>query len=111
MDKFNFYRFRINLNSLRTVFLIFLTIFLFHHVYKTVQIFENHKTITINIGDFDSEEEKNNETEDEVEELDEYMFDDDKSFFLCSSNYNESNYEKLRLTLPSAEVDCPPPIF
>ena len=50
--------------------------FLSHYVYNTLQvIIEHNSEVIVNIDDFDSEEE-NTETEDEVEELDEYLFDE-----------------------------------
>ena len=91
--------------------MIFLTIFLSHYVYKTVQVFEDSKTITINVEDFDSEEEKSNETEDEIEELDEYLFDNNKESFSNNSICRQSQITNRGLLSPLKEVDSPPPII
>ena len=110
MDNFKFYSFIINLKCLRAIFLIFLTIFFSHYVYKTAQVFEDCNTITVNVEDFDSEEEKSNETEDEIEELDEYLFDNNKHLFLNNFICKQSQITNLGLLSPLKEVDSPPPI-
>jgi hypothetical protein len=111
LNKFKFYSFIINLNCLRTLFLIFLTIFISHYVYKTVQVFDDFNSITLSVEDFDSEEEKSSENEDEMEELDEYLFDHNKDSFLNNLICNQSQAVDLGLLSPLKEVDSPPPIL
>tara|TARA_Y100000385_G_scaffold87109_1_gene89623 strand:- start:1688 stop:2023 length:336 start_codon:yes stop_codon:yes gene_type:complete len=110
LNKFKFYSFIIHLNCLRTLFLIFLTIFISHYVYKTVQVFDDFNTISLNVEDFDSEEEKSSESEDEMEELDEYLFDHNKNLYLNNIFCNLSQVNDLHLLSPLKEVDSPPPI-
>ena len=81
-----------------------------HYVYNTIQILSNQNSdLIVNIDDFDTEEE-NTETEDEVEELDEYLFDQNSKIFLNSMNNNKSLVIDLSLLSPFEEVDSPPPL-
>ena len=90
--------------------MIFLSIFISHYLYKTVQVFDDFNTITLNVEDFDSEEEKSSETEDEMEELDEYLFDHNKNLHLNNIICNLPKVNDLDLLSPLKEVDSPPPI-
>ena len=87
-----------------------LVVFLSHYIYNTIQfIIELDSEVIVNIDDFDSEEE-NTETEDEVEELDEYLFDENSKIFLNSMNNNKSLVIDTSLLSPFEEVDSPPPL-
>ena len=106
----NLYSYISNLKSLKTIFLTLLVVFLSHYIYNTIQfIIELDSEVIVNIDDFDSEEE-NTETEDEVEELDEYLFDENSKIFLNSVNNNKSLVIDLSLLSPFEEVDSPPPL-
>jgi hypothetical protein len=86
-------------------------VFLSHYVYNTLQVIIEHDSeIIVNIDDFDSEEE-NSETEDEVEELDEYLFDENHTIFLNSITYKKSLATDINLLSTFKEVDSPPPLI
>ena len=90
-----------------TLFLVFST----HYVYNTIQILSNQNSdLIVNIDDFDTEEE-NTETEDEVEELDEYLFDESSKIFSNHITYKKALAFDKRLLSPHNEVASPPPLI
>ena len=110
MFRIKLYSYISNLKNVKTIFLTFLVVFLSHYVYNTLQvIIEHNSEVIVNIDDFDSEEE-NTETENEVEELDEYLFDENSKIFLNFINNNKSLVIDLSLLSPFEEVDSPPPL-
>ena len=111
MFRIKLYSYISNLKNVKTIFLTFLVVFLSHYIYNTLQvIIEHNSEVIVNIDGFDSEEE-NTETEDEVEELDEYLFDENHTIFLNSITYKKSLTTDINLLSPFNEVDSPPPLM
>ena len=111
MFRIKLYSYVSNLKNVKTIFLTFLVVFLSHYVYNTLQvIIEHNSEVIVNIDGFDSEEE-NTETEDEVEELDEYLFDENHTIFSNSITYKKSLGTDVNLLSPFKEVDSPPPLI
>ena len=111
MFRIKLYSYISNLKNVKTIFLTFLVVFLSHYIYNTLQvIIEHNSEVIVNIDGFDSEEE-NTETEDEVEELDEYLFDENHTIFLNSITYKKSLTTDISLLSPFNEVDSPPPLM
>ena len=111
MFRIKLYSYISNLKNVKTIFLTILVVFLSHYVYNTLQvIIEHNSEVIVNIDDFDSEEE-NTETEDEVEELDEYLFDENNGIFLNSITHIKSLSTDISLLSPFKEVDSPPPLI
>ena len=97
---------------IKVFFLFFLFVFLSHYTYQSLDIIfdDVNQELIANLGDFDSEEE-NNEKENELEEIDDYLVSvSSLSFdnFLNSSSLNR--LFKIPL-MPCVEVDIPPPLL
>ena len=111
MFRIKLYSYVSNLKNVKNIFLTLLVVFLSHYVYNTLQVIIEHDSeVIVNIDDFDSEEE-NTETEDEVEELDEYLYDENYKVFFNSIIYKKSQVTDISLLSPFKEVDSPLPLI
>ena len=102
---------QINIKNVRFLFITFLLIFISHFVYNNIKViyFQNNIEISDLINDHDSEKE-NNETNEEYEELDEYLVSNlDDLFSSTKYTYTQKNINHILLN-QYFEIDSPPPI-
>lgn len=97
---------------IKVFFQFFLFIFLSHYVHQTLDIFfsDINQELIVNVGDFDSEEESN-ENEEELEEIDDYLVS--VSLLSFDNFLNSSKISRLYSIplMPCVEVDLPPPLI
>lgn len=102
---------QITIKNVRFLFITFLLIFISHFVYNNIKViyFQNNIEISDLINDHDSEKE-NNETNEEYEELDEYLVSNlDDLFSSTKYTYTQKNINHILLN-QYFEIDSPPPI-
>ena len=100
-----------NIKNVKFLFITFLLIFISHSVYNNIKViyFQNNIEISDLINDHDSEKE-NNETNEEYEELDEYLVSNlDDLFSSTKYTYTQKNINHILLN-QYFEIDSPPPI-
>lgn len=90
---------------------MFFLVFISHYVFNTINtIYNNDNTeIVLNLEDFDSEEE-NNESENEVKELDEYLHHSYCNVTPSSLLFSKRLHVSPVFPKQFKEVDSPPPI-
>ena len=96
----------------KAIFVFFLFVFLSHYIYQTLDVFlsDINQDVIVNTVDFDSEEE-NNENEEELEEIDDYLVS--ASLLSFDSSLNSTSLNRLFNIplMPCVEVDLPPPLI
>ena len=108
MKNFESYYSCFNIKNVKALFVAFLLIFISHFVYTNLNIIFQHNNIEISdiINDIDSEQENN----EELEELDEFLASNKNDFLFSSINSDSEKYKNHLILNQYFEVDSPPPI-